>query len=125
MNDWTGGKSVVPHETDNREEQVASIAKALAHPARIQIVQLLAMQSSCRGAEVFGELPLAQSTVSEHLRVLKDAGVISASPNGNGMLYCLDANALEVLRGFLADLGVVVSGRQCCDSALGGSDGGR
>jgi DNA-binding transcriptional ArsR family regulator len=48
----------------------ASVAKALAHPARLHILRLLAAQTECRGADVFSELPLAQSTISEHLRVV-------------------------------------------------------
>ena len=78
-------------------EKVAALAKALAHPTRVQIVELLARQAECRGADVFAELPLAQSTVSEHLRVLKDAGVVSASPVGTSMVYCLDPAALATL----------------------------
>ena len=75
-------------------EKIAALAKALAHPARVQIVELLARQAECRGADVFAELPLAQSTVSEHLRVLKDAGIVEADPVGTSMLYCLDPAAL-------------------------------
>jgi ArsR family transcriptional regulator, arsenate/arsenite/antimonite-responsive transcriptional repressor len=67
----------------------AGIAKALAHPARLHILRLLAAQTECRGADVFSELPLAQSTISEHLRVLKNAGLLSSRPVGNTMVYCL------------------------------------
>lgn len=76
------------------DEKLAERAKALGHPARVRIVRLLAAQSECRGADVFSELPLAQSTVSEHLRVLKDAGLVSARPEGTSMAYCLDMAAL-------------------------------
>lgn len=91
-------------------EKVAALAKALAHPARVQIVELLARQRECRGAEVFAELPLAQSTVSEHLRVLKEAGIVSASPEGTRAVYCLDPEALNVLREAVA---AIVS-ESCC-----------
>ncbi len=70
-------------------EHMALVARALSHPARIRILQLLAEQDECRGAEVFSELPLAQSTISEHLRVLKEAGLVSAHPIGTAMTYCL------------------------------------
>jgi len=70
-------------------EHLALVARALSHPARIRILQLLAEQSECKGAEVFSELPLAQSTISEHLRVLKEAGLVSAHPVGTAMTYCL------------------------------------
>lgn len=67
----------------------ATVAKALAHPTRLHILRLLAVQTECRGADVFSELPLAQSTISEHLRVLKDAGLVSSRSEGNAAVYCL------------------------------------
>ena len=71
------------------DSMTAAVAKALAHPVRLHILRLLAAQTECRGADVFSDLPLAQSTISEHLRVLKDAGLVSARPVGNAMVYCL------------------------------------
>lgn len=67
----------------------AAAAKALGHPARVRIVRLLAAQSECLGVELFAELPLAQSTVSEHLRVLREAGIISSHAVGVSSVYCL------------------------------------
>lgn len=78
-------------------EKIAALAKALGHPARVQIVELLARQAECRGADVFGELPLAQSTISEHLRVLKEAGIVSSSPDGTRAVYCLNPQTLATL----------------------------
>lgn len=83
---------------------IASACRALAHPARVRIVQLLSAQAECRGAEVFSELPLAQSTISEHLRVLKDAGVVNARPLGTGMVYCVVPGPIEALRDTLTDI---------------------
>lgn len=77
------------------DDHMAVVAKALAHPARIRIVRLLAAQSECRGHEVFSEIPLAQSTISEHLRVLKDAGLVQAHPVGTAMVYCLVSSVLS------------------------------
>lgn len=91
-------------------EKVATLAKALGHPARVQIVELLARQRECRGADVFAELPLAQSTVSEHLRVLREAGIVSSSPVGTGAVYCLDPGALSVLSEAVTEL----CGDGCC-----------
>ncbi len=73
------------------DEQLASVAKALAHPARVRILRLLASQTTCRGHEVFSELPLAQSTISEHLRILKEAGLVNSESVGTEMVYCLVA----------------------------------
>lgn len=91
--------------------RVAAIAKALAHPVRVQIVELLAGQSECRGAEVFGELPLAQSTVSEHLRVLREAGVLSASHVGTSSVYCLHP---ETIVAFATDLSSLADMARAC-----------
>ncbi len=77
---------------------MALVAKALAHPARIRIVRLLAAQTECRGHEVFSELPLAQSTISEHLRVLKESGLVRSKPVGTAMTYCLIASELETFQ---------------------------
>jgi len=79
------------------DTRVASVARALAHPARVRIVELLAAETECRGADVFSELPLAQSTISEHLRILKDAGLITSRPVGTGMVYCLVPGAFDDL----------------------------
>jgi len=85
-------------------EKTAAIAKALAHPARVQIVRLLAAQTECRGADVFGELPLAQSTISEHLRILKSAGIVHATSVGTRSVYCLCPDALADLAAEVAQL---------------------
>jgi ArsR family transcriptional regulator len=77
------------------DERVALVAKALAHPARVHIVRLLSEQSECRGHDVFAELPLAQSTISQHLSVLKDAGLVRSHPAGTAMVYCLVPSVLE------------------------------
>ena len=79
------------------EDRIAAVARALAHPARVRIVRLLATQTECRGADVFGELPLAQSTISEHLRILKDARVVSSRPEGARTVYCLTAGVFDEL----------------------------
>lgn len=99
------------------DEQVAGIARALAHPARVRIVNLLAEQTECRGHDVFSELPLAQSTVSEHLRVLKDAGVVQSQPVGSAMVYCL---VTEVLEDFRRAIESIVACAQSCSAGRKG-----
>lgn len=86
------------------DERVAEIAHAFAHPARVRIMRLLASQDACRGAEVFAELPLAQSTISQHLSVLKSAGLVKAIPQGTAMIYCITAEPLAELETLLAAL---------------------
>lgn len=91
--------------------RIAAVAKALAHPVRVQIVEMLAAQSECRGHEVFSELPLAQSTISQHLSVLKEAGIVSARPVGTAMVYCLDRSVLSSFAEDVSSLSVVAP---CC-----------
>ena len=97
------------------DTSIASVAKALAHPARLHILRLLAAQTECRGADIFSELPLAQSTISEHLRVLKEAGLVSSRPqaSGNGMAYCLSPGAFD---DFVAAVSNIASAATLCDA---------
>jgi ArsR family transcriptional regulator len=87
------------------------IAHALGHPARVHILRLLAAQDVCRGAEVFAELPLAQSTISQHIAVLKKAGLVHATPEGTSMIYCITAEPLEE---FAEALGALAASRPTC-----------
>lgn len=100
------------------DDQMALVAKALAHPVRVRIVRLLAAQDECRGHEVFSGLPLAQSTVSEHLKVLKEAGLVRCRPEGPAMVYCLVAPVLEEFREAVGDIaacaGACVPGQGGC-----------
>ena len=79
------------------DDRIAELAKALSHPARVRIVRMLATQSECAGAEIFSELPLAQSTISEHLRVLKEAGLVHGRSIGTSTVYCVQAEPLADL----------------------------
>ena len=82
-------------------EGLATLAKALGHPARLRIVDLLLRQPGCVGHDIVDELGLAQSTTSEHLRILRDAGIIKGRIERPRVCYSLDPAALEPLRLFL------------------------
>ena len=79
-------------ETDRR---LAETLKALAHPARLAIVRLLAERDECVCGEIVDDLPLAQSTVSQHLKALKEAGLVQGTVEGRSTCYCLDPAALR------------------------------
>jgi len=80
---------------------MARIARAAGHPTRIRILRLLAEQERCCGAELFSEMQLPQSTVSQHLAVLKEAGLVHATPRGTSQVYCVTPEPLlEVLAEF-------------------------
>ena len=90
--------------TPPTDEAIAAWAKALAHPARVQILRTLATRGTCVCGQIVDVLPLAQSTVSQHLKVLKDAGLIRGDVDGPRTCYCLDAAELDRARLALADL---------------------
>jgi ArsR family transcriptional regulator, arsenate/arsenite/antimonite-responsive transcriptional repressor len=99
------------------DEMLANVARALAHPARVRIVRLLAEQTECRGADVFSELPLAQSTISEHLRILKEAGLVNSRPVGTATVYCLAPGVLDDLSSAVSGIASGVtkcSGKEAC-----------
>jgi ArsR family transcriptional regulator, arsenate/arsenite/antimonite-responsive transcriptional repressor len=83
---------------DSDDERLASWLKALAHPARLRLVDVLAARGTCICGEIVDVLPLAQATVSQHLKVLKDAGLLQGTIDGPRSCYCLDPAALRELR---------------------------
>ncbi|MBI5231650.1 MAG: helix-turn-helix transcriptional regulator [Coriobacteriales bacterium] len=97
------------------DARIAEVARALANPSRVRLLRLLASQTECKGAEIFSELPLAQSTVSEHLKVLRDAGLVNSTPAGTGTAYCLAPGAISELSAALSDL--LAECRSCRSSA--------
>ena len=82
--------------------RLAVAAKALGHPARLAILQTLAARGTCVCGEVVDELPLAQATVSQHLKALKAAGLVRGEVDGPCSCYCVDATALRALADDLA-----------------------
>jgi len=95
------------------DEAVAALAKALAHPARIRILRLLQATPGCIGGTIVDAVGLAQSTVSEHLRILKSAGVISGEIDGPRICYALHPDATAPLAAFLTGLSAA-SADACC-----------
>lgn len=87
-----------------REMTLATLAKALGHPARIGIVSMLDARQTCIGCDIVEEIGLAQSTTSEHLRILKAAGIITGEIERPRVCYSLNPEALEPLRRFLNGL---------------------
>lgn len=82
-------------EFTQRDQDLASFAKAMAHPARIAILKVLAQRNECICGEIVDLLPLAQSTVSQHLKELKQAGLISGTIDGPRSCYCINWKAFE------------------------------
>ncbi len=96
------------------DEQIAALAKALAHPARLKILALLARTPGCIGGDIVQAVGLAQSTVSEHLRILKAAGVIEGQIDPPRVCYALAPGALAPLAALIGALEVASSDPACC-----------
>jgi DNA-binding transcriptional ArsR family regulator len=98
------GPDTRPIEGDEADAELATYAKALGHTARVQILRLLVRRTSCVCGEIVDELPLAQSTVSQHLKVLKDAGLIRGDIDGPRVCYCIEPRALRRLKALVGGL---------------------
>lgn len=86
------------------EARAVAMLRALASPVRFRIVRELAKRRECIVGDLVDVLPLAQSTVSEHLTVLKHAGIVQGTIDGPNRCYCLDPDALQFLTGMMSDL---------------------
>jgi DNA-binding transcriptional ArsR family regulator len=84
------------NEFQNQEVKLASIAKALSHPARVAILKLLAQKGSCTCGKIVEELPLSQSTISQHLKELKEAGLITGIADGPRVCYKAETEQLRL-----------------------------
>ena len=89
------------HKTESfskKEQDLAAFAKAISHPARIAILKILANRNECVCGEIVEVLPLAQATVSQHLKALKDAGFIKGNIQGTKSCYCINWKAFEKIQ---------------------------
>lgn len=98
-----------------KENKIAKYAKALAHPARIAILQLLIKKQACICGDIVEDLPLSQSTVSQHLKELKEAGLIKGDTEGAKVCYCIDEKEWEVAKTYLSTFfDSYTSKNNCC-----------
>ncbi len=97
-------------EFGDADRRIANMAKALSHPARVRILRLLSECGRCFTGTVVNDLPLSQATVSQHLRELREAGLIRGEIEGPATCYCLDYDALRTVS---AEFGALFSG-VCC-----------
>ena len=98
------GADLRPIEGAEADAELASLSKALGHPARVQILRLLTRQESCMYGDIAELLPLAQSTVSQHLKTLKAAGLIRGTVEGPRVCYCVERKVLRRLKALTAAL---------------------
>lgn len=100
----------------NRQNELSIVAKALGHPARIAIIEYLLETNTCVCGDIVHVLPLAQATVSQHLKELKSAGLIKGAIEGTSVCYCLDEKGFDKIRSFFVHIESVLQLRQnnCC-----------
>jgi len=91
------------YKFDESSRQVADIAKALSHPARVAILKYLAHTKTCISGDISNEIPLSRTTVSQHLKELRDAGLIHGEIEGLKINYCLCHNNIEKCRKIFTD----------------------
>ena len=96
------------------QNDLAVITKALGHPAQIAILQFLIKSKSCVCGDIVDELPLSQSTVSQHLKELKNAGLITGDIDGPSVCYCIDEKAWMKAKKQIGDFMETYAGKNCC-----------
>ncbi|PZR12620.1 MAG: transcriptional regulator [Flavobacterium psychrophilum] len=98
-----------------KQNTTATLLKALGHPARIAIIEHLLKVNACICGDIVNELPLSQPTVSQHLKELKNAGIIKGSIEGNTICYCLNETTVARLRDYFGNIVTKLeNGSNCC-----------
>ena len=101
-------------EFTKAQNELATLTKALGHPARIAILQFLIKTKACVCGDIVDELPLSQSTVSQHLSELKKAGLIKGDIEGPSVCYCIDEKAWERAQKLIHNLFESYESINCC-----------
>jgi DNA-binding transcriptional ArsR family regulator len=99
-----------------KDNTIAKIAKALSHPARVAILNILIKRQACICGDIVDELPLSQSTISQHLKELKEAGLIKGEIEGVTTCYCIDEKQWKIAQALLNEVfsSYQKTGSQCC-----------
>lgn len=109
------GASKSDHFTE-KQNAIAILAKAIGHPARVAIIEYLLKVDSCVCGDIVNELPLAQPTISQHLKELKNAGIIKGTIEGNSICYCINEKSLEKLQNYFGNISSKLEKKKsnCC-----------
>ncbi len=109
------GATKTDHFTDKQNE-IAILAKAIGHPARVAIIDYLLSVDTCICGDIVKEMPLAQPTVSQHLKELKNAGLIKGEIEGNSICYCIDEKTFARLHSFFDRISNKIKSKKnnCC-----------
>ena len=109
------GISKTEYYTD-RQNQIATLAKALGHPARIAILDYLLKVETCICTDIVNELSLAQPTISQHLKELKNAGIIKGNITGTSICYCINEQIVEISQSYFKNIAHLINQKRitCC-----------
>ena len=108
------GATKTDHFSDKQNE-IAILSKAMGHPARVAIVDYLSKMNECVCGKIVETMPLAQPTVSQHLKELKNAGIIKGEVEGNSICYCIDQKKIETIVQYFSTLIKSIENREeCC-----------
>lgn len=109
------GATKTEYFTD-KQNTIATLAKAFGHPARVAIMEYLIKVDTCICGDIVNELPLAQPTVSQHLKELKNAGLIKGNIEGNAICYCIDEENIEKLKEHFTNISAKLTTKKsnCC-----------
>lgn len=109
------GTSKTEHFSQKQNE-IAVLIKALAHPARVAIIEFLLKVDTCICGDIVNELPLSQPTISQHLKELKTAGIIQGSIEGNAICYCIDQEVWTKLQTYFGTVSFQLEEKKkkCC-----------
>ncbi len=98
------------------QNAIATLAKAIGHPARVAIIEYLTNVDSCICGDIVNELPLAQPTISQHLKELKSTGLIKGTIKGNTICYCIDQEAIDKILDYFSGISSLLTTpkNSCC-----------
>ncbi|TXI71358.1 MAG: winged helix-turn-helix transcriptional regulator [Cyclobacteriaceae bacterium] len=98
----------------SKQNGIATLTKALGHPARVAIIEYLIKVDTCICGDIVNELPLAQPTISQQLKELKNAGLIKGNVEGNAICYCIDEKGISKLQEYFADISTKLQKKNTC-----------
>jgi ArsR family transcriptional regulator, arsenate/arsenite/antimonite-responsive transcriptional repressor len=99
----------------SRQNETATILKALGHPARIAIIEHLLKVNACICGDIVSHVPLAQPTISQHLKELKSAGIIKGTVEGNAICYCINEKVVARLNHYFSMMSEKLESNNCCN----------
>jgi predicted transcriptional regulator len=102
------------HLFTEKQNKIATMAKVMAHPARIAIIEHLLRANACINSDLVAELGLAQATISQHLNELKSVGIIQGTIEGTSMNYCINGKVWEEMKGSFEEFFACYDGKSCC-----------